>query len=183
MINLEQRAPDDMRQAALRERQNANKLRVSMPGVVQAYDADQQTVTVRYKAESLSRINDVKFYGLNLDTFRDLTDQLRESAPASLSLGKGKVSIDTQGSDGEILFTSIPYDDGWTIKRNGDKITPVLFENCLICIPLRDGENHIQMTYTAPGLRPGIVLSILGICALAAAAALKRHSFRSRGNR
>ena len=146
-------------------------------------DADQQTVTVRYKAESLSRINDVKFYGLNLDTFRDLTDQLRESAPASLSLGKGKVSIDTQGSDGEILFTSIPYDDGWTIKRNGDKITPVLFENCLICIPLRDGENHIQMTYTAPGLRPGIVLSILGISALAAAAALKRHSFRSRGNR
>ncbi|MBR3188107.1 MAG: YfhO family protein [Lachnospiraceae bacterium] len=81
------------------------------------------------------------------------------------------------------LFTSIPYDDGWTIKRNGDKITPVLFENCLICIPLRNGENHIQMTYTAPGLRPGIVLSILDICALAAAAAPKRHSFRSRGNR
>ena len=146
-------------------------------------DGDEQTVTVRYKAESLHRITDVKFYGLNLDTFREVTDRLRQGSPSSLSLGKGKVSIETEGRDGEILFTSIPYDDGWKIKMNGDQITPVLFENCLICIPLRDGENHIQMTYTAPGLRPGIVLSILGICALAAAAALKRHSFRSRGNR
>ena len=63
---------------------------------------------------------------------------------------------------------------------NGDTITPVLFENCLICIPLKEGENQIQMTYTAPGLRPGILLSILGICALASAAAIKKHSLSSK---
>ena len=57
MINLEQRAPDDMRQAALRERQNANKLRVSLPGVVQAYDADQQTVTVQVAIRELLNID------------------------------------------------------------------------------------------------------------------------------
>lgn len=142
--------------------------------------ADEQTVTVRYKAESLHRITDVKFYGLNLDTFREVTDQLRQGSPSSLSLDKGKVSIETEGRDGEILFTSIPYDDGWKIKLNGDKITPVLFDNCLICIPLRDGENRIQMSYTAPGLPAGIMLSVLGLCALAAAAVLRKRSYSSK---
>ena len=143
-------------------------------------DADDHTVTVKYKAKSLHRITDVEFYGLNLDTFRELTEQLQQGSPDSLSLGKGKVSIDTEGREGEILFTSIPYDEGWKIKMNGDTITPVLFENCLICIPLKEGENQIQMTYTAPGLRPGILLSILGICALASAAAIKKHSLSSK---
>ena len=142
-------------------------------------DADDQTVTVNYKAKSLHRITDVKFYGLDLDTFRELTDQLRQGSPDSLSLGKGKVSINAQGRDGEILFTSIPYDDGWKIKLNGNTMIPVLFEDCLICIPLEDGENQIQMTYTAPGLRTGIMLSVLGIIVLAAFA-LRRHSLQDR---
>ena len=147
-------------------------------------DADEQTVTVGYKAKSLHRITDAEFFGLNLDTFREVTDQLRQGSQAAISLGKGKVSIDVEGRAGEILFTSIPYDDGWAIKMNGDKITPVLFENCLICVPLKDGENQIQMTYTAPGLPAGIILSVLGLCALAAAAVLEKDTFsRKKPNR
>ncbi len=147
-------------------------------------DADEQTVTVGYKAKSLHRITDAEFFGLNLDAFREVTDQLRQGSQASISLGKGKVSIDVEGRAGEILFTSIPYDDGWAIKMNGDKITPVLFENCLICIPLKDGENQIQMVYTAPGLTAGIILSLLGLCALAASAALEKGTFsRKKPNR
>ena len=137
-------------------------------------------MTVKYKAKSLHRITDVEFYGLNLDTFRELTEQLQQGSPDSLSLGKGKVSIDTEGREGEILFTSIPYDEGWKIKMNGDQITPVLFENCLICIPLEDGENRIQMSYTAPGLPAGIMLSVLGICALAATAVLRKRLYSSK---
>ena len=62
---------------------------------------------------------------------------------------------------------------------NGNTMIPVLFEDCLICIPLEDGENQIQMTYTAPGLRTGIMLSVLGIIVLAAFA-LRRHSLQDR---
>ena len=47
MISLDEMNPIPEREDALRQRQTMNKLRVAMPGIVDSYDASQQTVTVR----------------------------------------------------------------------------------------------------------------------------------------
>ena len=139
-------------------------------------DPGQETVTVTYKAKNRHRITDVAYYGLNLKTFRKYTDLLKEGSPDALSVSKGKVSIETQGKAGEILFTSIPWDRGWKITLNGKRIRPLLFEDCLICLPLEEGQNVIRMTYRAPGLLPGTALSGLGILVLLAGRFLKKRS-------
>ena len=47
MINLDEVNPIPRRQDALRERQASIKIRCHVPGIVQSYDAAQQTVTVQ----------------------------------------------------------------------------------------------------------------------------------------
>ena len=47
MINLDERSPDPLRRESIKQQQVSNRLRVSIPGIVQEYDAVQQTVTVQ----------------------------------------------------------------------------------------------------------------------------------------
>ena len=47
MINLDEMNPLPERMELLRQRQTMNKIRCAAPGIVQAYDAGQQTVTVQ----------------------------------------------------------------------------------------------------------------------------------------
>ena len=47
MISLDEMNPLPERMDLMRQRQTMNKIRVAAPGIVQAYDASQQTVTVQ----------------------------------------------------------------------------------------------------------------------------------------
>jgi uncharacterized membrane protein YfhO len=72
------------------------------------------------------------------------------------------VEIEADAEQGQVLFTSIPYDQGWKIKVNGAVKKPLLFENCLMCLPLEAGTNVIRMEYHVPGAAEGLALTIAG---------------------
>lgn len=47
MITTDERAPSERREQDLKLRQTANNLRVAMPGIIQSFNATEQTVTVQ----------------------------------------------------------------------------------------------------------------------------------------
>ena len=65
--------------------------------------------------------------------------------------------------DHHSLYLSVPYDRGWQIYINGKKTSYNLIDNCLYSLPLKKGDNTIEMRYVCPMLRVGAVISILGI--------------------
>ncbi len=67
----------------------------------------------------------------------------------------------------QLLYLSVPYDEGWSITNNGKKIRPGGFAGTMISIPLHEGKNVIVMEYTIPGLKKGILMSVAGIILLA----------------
>lgn len=74
---------------------------------------------------------------------------------------KGHISVN---SDRRVLYTSIPYDSGWTVLGNNQelKTVPVL-DGAFLAIILPDsGDYQIEMNYTVPGLKEGIICSVFG---------------------
>ena len=62
-----------------------------------------------------------------------------------------------------ILFFSIPYDKGWEIKVN-NKITNYYKVNIgFIGIPINKGKNQIELTYTPPFLKLGLLITMLSL--------------------
>ena len=128
------------------------------------------------------------FYYFNRDAYQQdivkLKAQSMEVTKYSATSIKGTVNA---GND-QILFTSIPYEPGWTVRVDGKKqfttggpdteITKYKDEEgkehtlrkekhqalkAMIFIPLEAGEHTIEMRYTAPGFVPGVCLLVLGI--------------------
>ena len=72
---------------------------------------------------------------------------------------EGTISV----KQSEILFFSIPYDDGWTLKID-DKITQkqkVFFG--LTGAALSEGSHRIELHYEPPFMKLGIIISIFSL--------------------
>lgn len=68
-----------------------------------------------------------------------------------------------------LVFTSIPYDTGWNIYANGEKITPVKLLDGVIGFYLEPGEYTLELKYWPSCLTVGLIGSAAGLCAFAAA--------------
>lgn len=118
---------------------------------------------VSLSSDKLNAITDEQFYLLDLDTLKEVTDELKAGNTVSdLTIENGQVSCTVQAGDNRKLFTSVPYEKGWTVSVNSQTITPETMDDCLMVIPLEEGENHIEMTYSVPGGKEGIMVSVAG---------------------
>jgi len=77
-----------------------------------------------------------------------------------------KVKGSVTAREGDVLFTSIPYDKGWSARVNGKKVELMKFADTLIAIPLSAGENKVEMTYTAGGFTLGVCISLMALIIL-----------------
>lgn len=58
-----------------------------------------------------------------------------------------------------LLFTSIPYDNGWILTVDGQEQEIQVFADALISVPLAAGRHEIHLEYHAPGRNIGLMLS------------------------
>lgn len=73
----------------------------------------------------------------------------------------------TGAAEGQKLFLPIYNDAGWECRVNGVSVETETFLTGGMCIPLADGDNVITLRYLPPGMKAGIVCSLLGIVLMA----------------
>ncbi len=81
--------------------------------------------------------------GLNIDEFDD-------------TYIKGHINV----GDNKILYTSINYDEGWTVKVDGKEAEKFRIGDALIGIDIEPGVHDIEFSYEPQGLKLGIILSV-----------------------
>ncbi|MDE5873979.1 MAG: YfhO family protein, partial [Lachnospiraceae bacterium] len=69
---------------------------------------------------------------------------------------KGSINM----PEGKTLFTSIPYDEGWSVYVDGEKAEYYALGSALIGIDMLPGEHEIEMIYTPQGFYDGIYISL-----------------------
>ncbi len=138
-------------------------------------------------------VKDFQFYHFDYDAFHEDIQKLKAN-PLNIDMDKFKenhIEGTVTAMPGQILYTSIPYEPGWTIKVDGKKADNLFTEqpqentvslmqnnaeegdtgvvvilNSLIGLKLEPGEHTISMTYSPPGFNTGIFTLIIGIAIL-----------------
>lgn len=110
------------------------------------------------------------FYYLDTDAFEELMPLLSENQYNIENFREDSFTgTITVTEDRNLVFTSIPYDEGWNIYANGEKITPVKLLDGLIGFYLEPGEYTLELKYWPSCLTIGLIGSAAGLCAFAAA--------------
>ena len=72
---------------------------------------------------------------------------------------KGTVNAQSSG----IMYTSIPYDKGWTVLIDGEKVETVALADALLAFDLPNGSHTIEFKFSAKGLKLGAAVSALSV--------------------
>ncbi len=115
------------------------------------------------------------FYYFNEDVFQNDIDTLKTQQMNLEKFDATHIKGTVNAKEGQILFTSIPYEEGWVVKVDGKKVQitdadgkvqNVNAQQCLkamIYVPVEAGEHTITMTYLPPYFTFGVVLLAIGI--------------------
>lgn len=62
-----------------------------------------------------------------------------------------------------VLTSSIPYSTGWSVKVNGKKATTLRTNQAFLGVYLPAGTHHVTFSYELPGIKLGVLLSLIGL--------------------
>ena len=71
---------------------------------------------------------------------------------------KGDINLE----EGQMIFTTVPYDEGWTVKLDGKKVEPEKLAEAFIGIKASAGQHTVEMKYIPSGFLLGMGIS--GVC-------------------
>lgn len=107
----------------------------------------------------------VQFYaaGLNMNNFIKGYDILNNNALTEIDFKetdvKGKIKMNKDG----VVFTSIPYDEGWTVYVDGNKTEYYAVSDAFLAFDLKKGEHSIEFKFMPKGLLIGISVSVISV--------------------
>ena len=76
-------------------------------------------------------------------------------------IGSDEISFKGNVSGDESVFVSIPYEDGYNVYVDGSKTNIESYRDTFMVIPVSEGFHEIVIKYFPPGLKTGIVLSLI----------------------
>lgn len=86
---------------------------------------------------------------------------LTAGAMTDLTVTDTKVSGTVTATQDSLLYTSIPYEAGWTARVDGEKVDTTAFCDALLAVPVTSGTHQVTLSYCPTGFVPGICISIV----------------------
>ena len=97
-------------------------------------------------------------------------EAMNESPMEIISFGDREILGVVTAAERGTLFTTIPYDKGWTVLVDGTATSTRPVFDTFLGIDLETGEHEISLVYTPQGLREGSVITGVSVVVLAALA-------------
>lgn len=138
---------------------------------------DTVRVTIMADHDSWTYL-DVKFAYFDCEAFEAQFEGVDTSNITMNEADDGYVSCGVDSRQGEILLTSIPYEEGWEAYVDGVKTEIIPYQEALISLDLTPGHHDVVFEFTPPGIKAGAVLSLAGLLGLAAVEVLERKNKR-----
>ena len=99
---------------------------------------------------------------LNKDNLSRLRGKLQKNEMIVTQMTDDSVKGTVNMDKGQVLFTTIPYDEGWTAYVDGEPETPESIGDGFLCLWLEEGEHDVELRFIPEGMKLGIIITIAG---------------------
>lgn len=103
---------------------------------------------------------------LNQYVFENAINKLRSDTLEVSSFDDTRISGSIDTSKSGVLFTSIPFDDGWTVTVDGKKVETFAAGNAMLAFEVSAGRHTVEMRFFTKGLIPGVIASLISAALL-----------------
>ncbi len=105
------------------------------------------------------KVNKIFLYYYNDEYYREMVSNVNGYNISSIN-GNGIILEGNSPSDMDVLIT-LPFEDGYNVYVDGNKTTIESYRDAFIIIPVSEGNHDIVIKYSTPGLRIGLLTSVI----------------------
>ena len=99
---------------------------------------------------------------LDEEVMEELAQRMQENAWKLTSAKGNHLSGTIHAQEDQMLFFSIPYDKGWTVKIDGKKVKTKALGKAFLTVKVPEGKHKVSLTYVSFGFKEGAILSVAG---------------------
>lgn len=104
-------------------------------------------------------------YAFDLNNFKQAYNSLNDEGLIVDTFDDTHIKGNITAASSGLMFTSIPYDEGWSVYVDGKKIKPTkIFADAMTGVYIEAGTHEIEFKYIPKGFIPGILITLA--CAL-----------------
>lgn len=122
-----------------------------------------------------------KPYQLNLEVLQEAVDAMNREmlniTEHKAGYLKGNVTLEKAGQ----LVITIPMEKGWSLKVNGEETEIDTFKDAFMALDLEAGEYEMELEFTSPGVKAGLLISLASLVVLVLCAICERRHFKKQG--
>lgn len=96
----------------------------------------------------------------NQETFDKGYDTLKDELLEVTSIDSTNVQGEIEVKKDGMLYTSIPYESGWTAYVDGEQVETANVDNAMLALHLTKGKHTVEFKYTPAGFNAGLLISI-----------------------
>ena len=97
---------------------------------------------------------------------KDYSDDIKLLSRDTLNIrefGQNKIKGEINVDKDKILFFSIPFDRGWNIRIDGEKVISMMVNIGFIGVPVKKGLHNVELSFTPLYFYTGAVISLIAI--------------------
>lgn len=105
----------------------------------------------------------------DIATFENAAEQVKKQGIEITKCKGGKIEGRIKADEkNNLMFTTIPYENGWKAYIDGKEAEIISAQDTFLAVYVEPGEHNVRLVYHVPGLRLGIMLSIITLLCLLA---------------
>ncbi|ETO94624.1 membrane protein YfhO [Lachnoanaerobaculum sp. MSX33] len=109
---------------------------------------------------------DARVYRVNYDSLKKLYYILNKNPLYLSKISDSYLSGNVHAVENTTLFTSIPYDEGWSVYVDGKKAEKIKIMDAFIGLKLEKGQHEIEFKYLSSGIIEGAIISAASLTLL-----------------
>ena len=141
---------------------NYTKNLFNLGTVTEEGESSKANITITYK-ENQSNPVPVRVYTCSDEEYKDVYQKLASSQMGNVKADGNHVSGQIQVNQPGTLLLTIPYDEGWTVKVDGEETETYRVGDALTGVDLTEGDHVIEMNFIPAGLWRGSMISVICI--------------------
>lgn len=96
-------------------------------------------------------------------TWKSAYDQLADEQLVITDYSSRKIEGFIDVKEDGVLYTSIPYELGWTVKVDGQKVLPDSLKDAMLMVDLEQGHHVLEFSYVPYGLKQGFIITLMAL--------------------
>lgn len=100
-------------------------------------------------------------YSINHERFVQVYEKLNDEKLNITDFKESRITGTITLNDNKMIYTSIPYDEGWHVYIDGEEVETYSLANSLLTFDSRKGKHKIEIKYKIPYFGLGTIMSLI----------------------